>query len=151
MPIRFFQPLRAFSSQHYRDAVDLLDKIQTLEPKISPEVKKLTKIDIPEFMERKQEISEALTFKHTPNKFMKYMDTSMEKFFYQRDYNKKNFNFYLQILSSQYKIEEAEKAIERMKILGIEPDLETYNHLATLYAKQGDVDTVEEIMELGKG
>lgn len=30
-----------------------------------------------------------------PDQFMKHLDTSFESFFYQRDYNEKNFTFYL--------------------------------------------------------
>ena len=37
--------------------------------------------------------------KLTPGGYLKYMDTSFESFFYQRDYNLKNFNFYLQVLA----------------------------------------------------
>lgn len=34
---------------------------------------------------------------------MKYMDSSFEGFFYQREYSLKNFNFLLQILNQQHK------------------------------------------------
>lgn len=119
------------------------------EGKISPKIKSVTKDEMPDFSLAKDEISEAVTFKGHPTKFMKYMDTSMEKFFYVREYNLENFNFYLQVLSSQYKAEEAQKAIERMQMLGIEPDSTSYALLMTSFAKLKNIDKVEEIMEEG--
>lgn len=124
-----------FATSDQKAAVDLLAKIHREAPKVNPKVKEITDVQMPDFNEVQEEMSDAVTFKHTPNKFMKYMDTSMEKFFYQRDYTLQNFNFYLQVLSAQYKVEEAEKAFERMQILGLQPDKETFNHLITVNAK----------------
>lgn len=36
-----------------------------------------------------------------------------------------------------------------MKLLGVEPDLESYNHLLTVYAKKGEIDKAEEVLALG--
>lgn len=149
LPFNLTHSIRCFST-NYSQALDLLSKIHYAESKISPEIKKVTKVDMPNFNERTENISEALTFKHSPNKFMRYMDTSMEKFFYQREYTQKNFNFYLQVLCSQYKTEEIEKAFRNMKTLGIEPDLESYTHLITAFAKLGDIDKVEQIFDEGR-
>lgn len=81
---------------------------------------------------------------------MKYMDTSMEKFFYQRNYTLENFNFYLQVLCSQYKGEETLKVLDQMKTLGIEPDKASYVHVITTFAKLKDIDKVEELIETGR-
>jgi pentatricopeptide repeat domain (PPR motif) len=44
------------------------------------------------------------------------MDTSLEGFFYKREYNLANFNFLLQVLAEQKKFDEALKAFEKMKV-----------------------------------
>ena len=142
-------PLRYFSSTQ-KQAIELLDKIHREESKISPNIKRATKVDVPQFNEKAVEVSEEVTFKHSPGKFMKYMDTSLEKFFYQRNYTLENFNFYLQVLWEQYKIEEWEKALSRMQILGIKPSPESYNYLLTAYAKLGNIDKAEEVFSLSK-
>jgi len=129
--------------------VDLLSKIHREDTKVSPLVKETTKVGMYDFNETKEHISEALTFKSSPGKFMKYMDTGIEKFFYQRDYTLENFNFYLQVLSSQYKGDEAEEVIQKMKILGIKPDYETYTQLIAVSAKLKNVERVEQLIEQG--
>lgn len=62
-----------------------------------------------------------------PGEFMKHMDSSFESFFYQRDYNERNFTFYLQVLAAQYKSEDALKAFRRMEAMSITPTDYTYN------------------------
>lgn len=69
-----------FATSDQKAAVDLLAKIHRETPKINPKVKEITDVQMPEFNEIQEEMSEAVTFKHTPNKFMKYMDTNMEKY-----------------------------------------------------------------------
>ncbi len=44
------------------------------------------------------------------------MDTSLEGFFYKREYNLHNFNFLLQVLAEQKKFDESLKAFEKMKV-----------------------------------
>lgn len=142
---------RCFAKSEKKHAVDLIGKIHREEPKYPPEIKKVADVKMPTFSETLEEgEEEAKTLKYSPNKFMKYMDTSMEKFFYQREYTLKNFNFYLQVLTSQYKAEEAKKVISKMVTLGISPDSESYNHLVTVHAKLGELDKVEEIIAMGK-
>lgn len=81
---------------------------------------------------------------------MRYAYSTTYRFFYQRNYTLQNFNFYLQVLSAQYKAEEAEKALDKMQILGLQPDKETFNHLITVNAKLKNLDRVEELIEMGK-
>jgi pentatricopeptide repeat protein len=44
------------------------------------------------------------------------MDSSLEGFFYKREYNLSNFNFLLQVLAEQNRFSEAVKAMEKMKV-----------------------------------
>lgn len=46
----------------------------------------------------------------------KKMDSSLEGFFYKRDYNIKNFNFLLQILSEKKQYEESLKILDKMEV-----------------------------------
>ena len=117
--------------------------------KYSPEIKKVVDNKMPEFNEQFEEPSKENTLKYAPNKFMKYMDTSMEKFFYQRDYSLANFNFYLQVLTSQYRVDDVVEVFEKMKTLGIQPSTESYTHIITAYSKLGNIDKAEYYLNLG--
>jgi pentatricopeptide repeat protein len=46
-----------------------------------------------------------------------------------------NFNFYLQVLSAQYKAEDALETLRKIETLGMRPTDETYNHVMTAFAK----------------
>lgn len=138
-----------FSKSEKKKALDLVGKIHREDVKYSPEIKKVADSKIEEFNELIEEPSEAKTLKYAPNKFMKYMDTSMEKFFYQRDYSITNFNFYLQVLTSQYKVDEVVEVFEKMKILGIQPNSESYTHIITAYSKLGNIDKAEYYLKQG--
>lgn len=68
---------------------------------MAPLMKKEIKERFPEFDEKapvsmSDEMSQA---KMAPGEYLKNIDTSFESFFYQRDYNLKNFNFYMQVLA----------------------------------------------------
>lgn len=47
---------------------------------------------------------------------MKLMDTSIEGFFFKREYNLENFNFLLQALAEKKDMESAFRAFEKMKV-----------------------------------
>lgn len=66
-------------------------------PETAPQIKKELSKRFPEFDDKVQASLNNPDFmpKLAPNEFLKNMDTSFESFFYQRDYNLKNFNFYL--------------------------------------------------------
>jgi hypothetical protein len=78
----------------------------------------------------------------------KKMDSSLEGFFYKRNFSLKNFNFLLQILAEQKKLSESIKALEKMKVknnskskeLGLSPDKTTFNFLIKACAKVNDSD-----------
>jgi len=92
--------------------------------------------------------SHPLTYKkRDPAEFMKYMDTSFESFFYQRVYSEKNFSFYLQVLASQGKPEEALKAFRRMEAMNIQPTDNAYNQLMRGFARRRDLTMVEKLNE----
>jgi hypothetical protein len=48
------------------------------------------------------------------------MDSSLEGFFYKRDYNLQNFNFYLQVLAEQKRFPESLRALEKMKVISLQ-------------------------------
>lgn len=66
------------------------------------------------------------------------------------DYSLESFNFNLQVLATQYKVEEAQKLFDQMSIVGVEPDVDSYVQLMTVYAKNKDIDMVEKLMDEGK-
>ena len=140
---------RWFTKVEKKKAVELVGKIHREDVKYSPEIKRVADSKMKEFNEQTDEISDANTLKYSPSKFMKYMDTSMEKFFYQRDYSIKNFNFYLQVLTSQYKVDEVVEVFNKMNTLGIAPDSESYNHIITVHSKLGDIDKAEHYLREG--
>lgn len=78
------------------------------------------------------------------------MDSTFENFFYQRDYTLKNFNFYLQVLAQQYKDKEAMVAFRKMETMGIKPDDVTFNQLMLAFAKNRNIEMVEQINEEAK-
>lgn len=80
-----------------------------------------------------------------PQEFVKHMNTSYESFFFQREYTRKNFDFYLQVLASQYKDEEALKVLSRMQAMGIRPDGAQYAKVMQAFAKTGKVEQVEKL------
>jgi pentatricopeptide repeat protein len=82
--------------------------------------------------------------------YMKHLDSSFEGFFFKREYNLKNFNYYLQVLVRQHKTNQLEEVLERMKELGIQPDLESYNQVLTGYAKNKDIENSERIFGIIK-
>ena len=51
-----------------------------------------------------------------PQDVYKKMDSSIEGFFYKREYNLYNFNFLLQILSEKKEFEQAVKIFDKMKV-----------------------------------
>ena len=76
---------------------------------------------------------------------MKHMDTSFESFFYKTKYTERNFTFYLQVLASQYKSEDALKAFRRMEAMGIRPTDHTYNQLMLNFAKNRNMPMVLKV------
>lgn len=54
-----------------------------------------------------------------PQDVYKKMDSTVEGFFYKREYNIQNFNFLLQILSEKKQYEESLKILEKMKVVFI--------------------------------
>jgi pentatricopeptide repeat protein len=80
--------------------------------------------------------------------YMKMLDSTFEGFFFKREFTLKNFNYYLQVLTRQNKIPQAEEAFKKMQELGIIPDIETYTHLLTIHAKNKDIENSEKIFEI---
>lgn len=66
------------------------------------------------------------------------------------DYSLETFNFNLQVLATQYKVEEAQKVFDQMKIVGVTPDATSYTQLITAYAKRRDIDVIEILIEQGE-
>jgi pentatricopeptide repeat protein len=82
--------------------------------------------------------------------YMKKMDSSFEGFFFKREFNLNNFNYYLQILSRQSKWDQFDGVLTRMQEMGIKPNLTSYTHILTGYARAKDIQKCEEIFDLVK-
>lgn len=82
--------------------------------------------------------------------FLKKIDSSFEGFFFKREFNLNNFNYYLQVLSRQFKCNEFDGVLQKMKEMGIKPNLTTYTNLITGYARAKDIKKCEEIFSLVK-
>jgi pentatricopeptide repeat protein len=82
--------------------------------------------------------------------YMKHLDSSFEGFFFKREYNLKNFNYYLQVLVRQRKISELEVCLKKMEEIGIKPDMNSYNQVLIAYAKDKNIEKCEEIFEIIK-
>jgi len=82
--------------------------------------------------------------------YMKHLDTSFEGFFFKRDFNLNNFNYYIQVLARQGKVQESENALIKMEEMKIQPNIETYTHLMTCYAREKNITKCEELFDLVK-
>jgi pentatricopeptide repeat protein len=82
--------------------------------------------------------------------YMKHLDSSFEGFFFKREYNLKNFNYFLQVLVRQNKSDILEEVLNKMEEIGIKPDLISYNQVLTGYAKAKDIEKCEKIFEIIK-
>lgn len=82
--------------------------------------------------------------------YMKNIDSSFEGFFFKREFNLNNFNFYIQVLARQGKREEAENALTKMEEMGIKPNMDTYNQLMVAYARDKNIEKCEEVFDLLK-
>lgn len=80
--------------------------------------------------------------------FIKSLDSSFEGFFFKREINLKNFNYYFQVLSQQGKVEEFDNALVKMEEMKIVPTLETYTHILTGHAKNKNIQKSEEIFKM---
>ena len=85
-----------------------------------------------------------------PEQMFNIFDTSLESFFHKREFTLENFNSLLQILSHQGKIDESLGIIEKMKIMGIVPNLTSYIHLITASGRAKDSETSELIFSKAK-
>jgi pentatricopeptide repeat protein len=82
--------------------------------------------------------------------YMKHLDSSFEGFFFKREYNLKNFNYYLQVLVRQNKNDELESVLNKMEEIGIKPDMNSYNQVLAGYARSKNIEKCEKIFEIIK-
>ena len=80
-----------------------------------------------------------------PERFLEEIDVSLESFFHKREFNLANFNLLLQILSQKGRIDESLGILEKMKILGVIPNLNSYIQLITASGRAKDPETSELI------
>ena len=90
-----------------------------------------------------QKKPEDVILKYSPSKFMRTITPKLDS------YTLKSFNFNLQVLATQYKAEEAQKVFDQMKIVGVSPNEESYNHLITVYAKTKNINKVDSLIAQG--
>jgi hypothetical protein len=84
--------------------IDFIDSRPIRPPKASPKLKSEIKKKLPAYTSTVNQISDELGAfadgepahfnQRSPDSFMKHIDTSLESFFYQRDYSLKSYNFY---------------------------------------------------------
>lgn len=82
--------------------------------------------------------------------YMKSIDSKFESFFHNREFNIKNFNYYLQVLASQHKTNDMESTLEKMQEMGINPNVASFIILMNSYAKAKNIDDCERIFEIIK-
>ncbi len=82
--------------------------------------------------------------------FYKTLDTNFESFFYKRQINVKNYNYFLQVLARQNKPEEAHSHLQRMPNLGLSPNSDSYNQVLLAYSRVKDIVKAEEIINEAK-
>ena len=85
-----------------------------------------------------------------PESFFAEIDVSLESFFHNRDFTLDNFNLLLQVMSQKGKIDESLGLIEKMKLMGIMPNLRSYIHLITASGRAKDPETSELIFSNAK-
>lgn len=83
----------------------------------------------------------------TPENALVKLDSSLEGFFYQREYNLNNFNLLIKMLASKKEIDECLSVLEKMKIMGIKPNRQTYVQLMIGSGKAHDPETAENIYD----
>ena len=134
----------------YNSKLTLIQKniISELDSNVSPDIKKEIDSTIKIFSELEKEPTPVS--KIDAYYYMKSVDSTFESFFHNREFNLKNFNYYMQVLSSQYKNKEMEEIIEKMSDMGIHPNSSTYVILMGVYAKLKDIKECERIFSIIK-
>lgn len=138
----------SFASKQKNARALMIKSSKKLEgPKLSPQVKEALKNDLEKHLATRDPTKMTLVDPESIRiqDVYKLMDTSLEGFFYKREYNLANFNFLLQVLAEQKKFDEALKAFEKMKTLNIYPNQITYVQLLTACSKAKDAQKAEEI------
>ena len=116
--------------------------IRFVQPNIPVEDPALTKAMKTEIEKEFLAISHKTRFL-TPDKMLEQIDFSFESFFSKRELNLSNFNKLLQVFSQHGKIDEALGAIEKMKILSITPDHNSFVQLIIGSGRSKDTETAE--------
>lgn len=104
----------------------------------------------------KEEMSKEFTFfkfappQVAPEKVLEEIDVSLESFFNKREFTLENFNLLLQVLSQKGRIDESLGVIEKMKIMGIAPNLNSYMQLITGSGRAKDPETAELVFNKAK-
>lgn len=123
--------------------------VSFVKPHMPVKKSKLTK-------EMKKDINKELEFMRprlanaTPDTLLSKLDTSMEGFFYKREFSVSNFNLLLRVYSHKGNIDECLGVIEKMKVLGLIPDVHSYVQLLTACGRARDCKTAELIFDKAK-
>lgn len=123
--------------------------ITTLDKNISPEIKSELDNGLKIISEIEKDEKVPVS-KVDAYYYMKSIDSKFESFFHNREFNIKNFNYYMQVLSSQSKIKEMEEIIIKMNEMGIKPNNNTYIILLNSYAKAKNIEECERIFSILK-
>jgi pentatricopeptide repeat protein len=118
--------------------------IKLVQPNIPIEEQKLTKAMREEIKKEFEKSNEKARFL-TPDKMLDSIDFSFESFFSNRELDLNNFNKLLQVQAHHGKIDEALGTIEKMKIIGIVPDIISFVYLIVATGRANDIQTAEMV------
>jgi pentatricopeptide repeat protein len=120
-----------------------LVEVNEISPEVREQIREASSINI-----KSNILHDNVMERADAHNYMKLLDSSFEGFFFKREFNLKNFNYYLQVLVRQDKISQCEEALVKMQELGITPDEQSYIHLLTVYAKNKDIENSERVFEI---
>lgn len=138
-----------FNPDKHNSKLLLVEKniLSTLDINISPEIKKELDNSLKITSEIEKE-EKPLVSKVDAYYFMKSIDSKFESFFHNREFNLKNFNYYMQVLSSQGKTIEMEEMLIKMQEMGINPSTSTFIILMNSYAKAKNIEECERVFSI---
>lgn len=72
------------------------------------------------------------------------MDSSLDNFFKKREYTVENFNFLLNVLALQQRVDRVPAVLAKMQALGVQPDEKSYNYMIKAAGNSGDAHLAEQ-------
>lgn len=108
---------------------------------LSPEVK--------EQIENSLQIQDSNSWQfRRPGEVLSHLDSTLEVFFQNRPYNVENFNLLLKIQAQHGKVNSAMDSLDKMQILDIQPNLQSYLGVMSAAAKSNLPEVSEKMFDL---